>query len=127
MIEGLLPSWVEADPLRSRATDALGLQAVADRLADNLLPGISVLTTRARYFSFLAWARGQVGSTHDERAIHRLEVALTFTEARLSREDPEHGTSCRFRGSRNIADLPLDRPPIDPRRVYKVPAWRAYR
>ena len=54
MLSGILPAWVEPDPLRARATDALALQAVADRLADRLLPGLSVLTTRARYFTFLA-------------------------------------------------------------------------
>ncbi len=71
VLHRILPSWVESDPLRSRATDALGLQAVADRLADRLLPGLSVLTTRARYFTFLAWARDVCGGEYQERKIHR--------------------------------------------------------
>ena len=86
MFSGILPAWVEPDPLRARATDALALQAVADRLADRLLPGLSVLTTRARYFTFLAWARDESGRDHDERLIHRYEVALVFAEALLSDE-----------------------------------------
>jgi hypothetical protein len=127
MFSGILPAWVEPDPLRARATDALALQAVADRLADRLLPGLSVLTTRARYFTFLAWARGESGRDHDERQIHRYEVALVFAEALLSDGDATHAVSCQFIGSRNVRTLPRNRIPADPRRVYKVPAWRAYR
>jgi hypothetical protein len=127
VFSGVLPAWVEPDPLRARATDALALQAVADRLADRLLPGLSVLTTRARYFTFLAWARDESGREHDERRIHRYEVALVFAEALLSDKDGEHAKSCQFVGSRNIRSYPRDRIPSDPRHVYKVPAWRAYR
>lgn len=127
MLKGLLPAWVEADPLRSRATDPLGLQNVADRLADRLLPGLSVLTTRARYFSFFCWARGETGPGHNEHQIHRCEVALALTEKSLSDADPEHAESCRFVGSRNIKFFEQGQVPADPRRVYKMPAWRAYR
>ena len=37
-LHDLLPSWVESDPLRGRAIDALGLQLTADRIADVPLP-----------------------------------------------------------------------------------------
>jgi hypothetical protein len=75
MLTGLLPSWVEPDPLRARATDALGLQATADTLADRLLPGLSVLTVRARYFTFLAWAREVDGRDYQERNL-ALQLAV---------------------------------------------------
>jgi hypothetical protein len=129
MLRGILPSWVEPDPLRARATDSLGLQATADRLADRVLPGLSVLTTRARYFTFLAWAREVGGRDYQERNIHRREVALALVEASLSEGDADHSKACRFVGSRNIKSrqIPLDRVPLDPRRVYSVPVWRAYR
>lgn len=127
MLLGLLPAWVQADPLRSRAVDALGLQATADQLADRFLPGLSVLTTRARYFSFLCWARQAVGDRNDDRKIHRLEVSLLLAEAQLSEADPSHAESCRFVGSRNVKTLALDRIPADPRVAYKTPVWRAYR
>jgi hypothetical protein len=68
-----LPSWVETDPLRGRAVDALGLQATADRIADEILPDLSVLTNRARYFAVLAWARKVCGTHADEDRIHALE------------------------------------------------------
>src|SRR5579875_2640993 len=48
MLTGVLPTWVEPDPLRSRAIDPLGLAAVGDKLAERVIPGLSVLTTRAR-------------------------------------------------------------------------------
>lgn len=88
-LHGVLPTWVEPNPLRSRATDALGLQAVADQLADRLLPGLSVATTRARYFTFLAWARDMDGRDYRERNIHRYEVRLALMEASLSLRDPD--------------------------------------
>jgi hypothetical protein len=127
----LLPSWVEPDPLQGRAVDALGLQATADRIADLLVPGLSVLTVRARYYSFLSWARRACGSRADETKIHRLEVALAIRESRLhSRDRTEHdggGRNCRFVGLRNLSIRPRDTPPSDPRDVYRVPVWRAYR
>ncbi|MBI1901345.1 MAG: hypothetical protein HYS13_09580 [Planctomycetia bacterium] len=132
MLTGVLPSWVELDPLKSRAIDPLGLQAVADRLADRLLPGLSVLTTRARYFSFLCWARERTGTTVNEQEIHRLEVALALTESLLSESDPEGHGDCSFVGKRNIEAIRRDRDAsnvlaLDPRMIYKVPVWRAYR
>jgi len=127
MLSGILPAWVEPDPLRARATDALALQAVADRLADRLVPGISVLTTRARYFTFLAWVRHRIGKEHNELQIHRHEIALAFTEALLTDKDSEHAKTCQFVGSRNVRAMSHSKIPKDPRQVYKVPAWRAYR
>jgi hypothetical protein len=128
---GLLPSWVEADPLRGRAVDALGLQATADRIADLLVPGLTGATTRARYFSFLAWARRASGPQADEFPIHRLEVALAIRESKLHAGEAverDNGDGrCRFVGSRNLRIQPRDRPPAEPRQVYRVPAWRAYR
>lgn len=125
-----LPSWVEADPLRGRAVDALGLQATADRIADEILPGISVLTNRARYYAVLAWARKVCGTRADEHRIHRIEVALAVRESQLhaSAGDEDEGTGrCRFVGSRNLAGPRFGAPPPDPRDAYRVPVWRAYR
>lgn len=124
-----LPSWVEADPLRGRAVDALGLQATADRIADEILPDLSVLTNRARYFAMLAWARKVCGSRANEDHIHALEVALAVREWLIHREDADEGDRdrCRYVGSRNLAGLRIASPPKDPRDAYRVPVWRAYR
>lgn len=126
-----LPSWVEADPLRGRAVDALGLQATADRIADEILPGLSVLTNRARYYAVLAWARKVCGARADEHRIHRIEVALAVRESQLhvgadSNQD-EGNDRCRFVGSRNLAGPRFASPPSDPTEAYRVPVWRAYR
>src|SRR6516162_6504799 len=77
--------WVVADPSRERAVDALGMGAQADRLADLLLPHLSVLTRRARYFSFLSWA---VRKSADSTSIHRLEAQLAFEEAARHQGQP---------------------------------------
>jgi hypothetical protein len=131
----LLPSWVESDPLRGRAIDALGVQATADRIADVLLPGLSVLTTRARYYAMLAWARRACGARADETHIHRLEVALAVREAKLHPKEPpsedDADDRCRFVGSRNLPrgpqQVPLEVPPADPGRAFRIPVWRGYR
>ncbi|MEO7732161.1 MAG: hypothetical protein ABIY55_14395 [Kofleriaceae bacterium] len=131
----LLPSWVEPDPLRGRALDALGLQATADQIADVLLPGISVLTKRARYYAMLAWARRACGTRADEEAIHALEVALAVREARLHPRESAAASSaselCRFVGARNLPRAPmqepLSAPPRHPADAFRVPVWRGYR
>ena len=122
-----LPAWVEADPLRSRAVDALGLQATSDRIANEILPGLSVATTRARYYALLAWARRVCGAHPDEDRIHRLEVALAVREAKLHSDNSRNGAErCRFVGiNSNLGRF--DAPPPDPRNAYRVPVWRAYR
>lgn len=119
-----MPKWVEADPLRGRAVDALGLQITADRIADEMLPGLSVLTNRARYYSLLSWARSKCDSQVDESKIHRIEVALACREA-VSHQNNEE--ECRFVGSRNLRGFSANRPPVDPKTVYRNPVWRSYR
>lgn len=123
----ILPSWVESDPLRGRAVDALRLQATADLIADILLPGLSVLTTRARYFSLLAWARRACGGQADERRIHRLEVALAVREAQVHAKAPADTGRCRYVGSRNLSGRNLAAPPKDPKEAFRSPVWRDYR
>ena len=118
-------------PAKSRAVDVLGLQVVADRLADRLLPGLSVLTTRARYFTFLCWARQRAGKRLNEPGIHRYEVALAITESCISEDEAQ----ITKRSAASSANATLkrtganygNRVPRDARSVYKVPAWRAYR
>lgn len=117
-----LPSWVEPDPLRGRAIDALGLQLTADKIADQILPGLSVLTRRARYYSLLCWARSVCGDRADERRIHRIEVALAIRESQL-----HDAYACSFKGLRNLKSRPRTKPPADPTTVYLTPAWREYR
>lgn len=74
--------WVVPDPDRERAVDPLGLGAQADRIADWLVPSVSVQTRRARYLSFFCWAvRRTQGQRNQLGAIHRLEAELACEEA----------------------------------------------
>jgi len=124
LLPGGVPFWVESDPFKSRAVDALGFGNESDDLANRLLPGISVLTTRARYFTFLCWARQQIGKRHDEDAIHRIEIDLVRAEAALG---ADHFHTCSYIGSEAREKLLADNGTIEPRSVYKSPVWRAYR
>lgn len=80
------------------------MQAHAERLANELLPGLTVFTSRIGYYGFLAWAVQCVNDlpcpdhqTRQER-LHRLERALVLCEF------VHHGLgddSCRLFGQRS--------------------------
>jgi hypothetical protein len=55
-LEGLLPQWIEPFVLPTGSRDPLGLQAPAERLVNEVLPGLTVFTFRAGYYGFLTWA-----------------------------------------------------------------------
>lgn len=121
--------WVLPDPTRERAVDALGMSAQADRLADILLPGLSVLTVRARYFTFLCWAIERTqGTSNARRAVHRLEAELAIAEAR--RHGADGAKECPAvvgRGSaRSYLDDHDDAAPTRPERLYKNTALSRY-
>src|SRR5687768_720186 len=114
--------WVLADPARERAVDALGTSAQADRLSEALLPGLSVLTVRARYFTFLCWAIERTqGAATPGRAVHRLEAELAIAEAR--RHGPSGSTDCPAVVGRGNARSYLERrdgrAPARPEQLYK--------
>ena len=128
--------WVERDPLES--VDALGMQVVVDDLADRFLPGLSVLTRRAGYFSFLCWARDRANGRHLTREIHRWEVALSAAEGcahtgneitQEEEDDDGRSTRCSFLGRRYMMrpDKVPRNVPRNPDDVYVTPAWLQYR
>jgi hypothetical protein len=84
--DALLPHWLEAQKLPPSSRDPLGFQAHAERLANELLPGLTVFTSRIGYYGLLARAiqvvNGlpcPVGQTRQE-LLHRLERALVLCE-----------------------------------------------
>ena len=122
--------WVLADPARERAVDPLGMAAQADRLADRLLPDLSVQTSRARYLSFLCWAVDQSEGSPTQRAsIHRLEAKLALEEARCHRDDS--ADECPGVVGRSNARRYLEghawKEPARPERLYKNTAFATYR
>lgn len=126
---GMVITWVEADPASERAIDALGLAVQADRIADELLPDLSVLTRRARYLSFFCWAvdRARNGG-NPERVIRRLEGRLALHEAQVHQD--QDGV-CRGIVGRTVIDSYLkrnrNRPPAHPENLYKSSAFWYYR
>lgn len=85
-ITAWLPRWVVADPLPPSSRDPLGLQADAGKLADTLLPGLTVFTNRVGYFFFLCWATRELNqlsrlAVNERRELlNRLERALVLCE-----------------------------------------------
>jgi hypothetical protein len=95
------PSWLVRLDAPPASRDPLGLQAHAMRQADQLLPGLNVFTSRARYYTFLCWAlaRAQAGAeprTHLDRVL-RLERLLVLCEALRHADDPD---ACSYVGRR---------------------------
>lgn len=89
------PSWIEPPPTEPGSIDPLGYLARAERLAEQLLPGVTVATRRARYLSFLCWATRETRGK--AREIDGWEVALSVGEYL------RHGSEervCSYLGSR---------------------------
>jgi hypothetical protein len=121
--------WVEADPERERAVDALGLGAQADKLADSLLPGMSVLTRRARYLPFICWAVKKTERASNRLgAIHRLEAELACQEAKRHLEKPSECSDVVGAGrARTHLQNNGGAFPRRPEGLYKNMAFNAYR
>jgi hypothetical protein len=105
-LDQLLPGWVTKLDAPVTSRDPLGLQAASGQLADELLPGLNVFTSRARYYSFLCWALSRAGGELDR--VHRLERLLVLGESLLHHEEPSE--VCPFigrrRGVRFVAEGP---------------------
>jgi hypothetical protein len=100
-ISAYFPSWLVRLDAPPSSRDPLGLQAHAMRQADQLLPGLNVFTSRARYYTFLCWAlaRAQAGApprAHLERVL-RLERLLVLCEALWHEDEPD---ACSYIGRR---------------------------
>lgn len=106
-LEALLPQWLEPFVLPSGSRDPLGLQAPAEKLVNEVLPGLTVFTSRAGYYGFLTWAiRSVNGLSRDAipRLVSRREVLNAFERALALCEFVYHGLeddSCRLIGQRS--------------------------
>lgn len=123
-------AWVERDSSTEHSVDPLGLSAVADALAAQLLPGLTVATSRARYYSFLCWAVKQAeAKSRPIPHIHRLEATLALEEA--SRHGDQGSKDCpsvvgRQTAARYLSTHDGNWPP-SPERLYKATAFATYR
>lgn len=115
--KALLPRWNKFDEkFEPGSRDPLGFQRYATLFADQLLPNLTVLTTRARYYAFLAWTLHEITSdaesrllVHDaipfeeyDNKIVRFERFLALAEAIRHDEDGEH---CSWIGKRRSTSL----------------------
>lgn len=125
-----LPEWVAPTPQRERFPDPLGVQPDVDDLAERFLPGITSLTERARYYSFLCWSLKVSGG--DSRVLARADRKLAECEYEahrdelsgrsLTMQDGEDSATCRFRGV-----LLLRRQDGHPGRWLRTITWHLYR
>jgi hypothetical protein len=103
----LLPQWLEPFVLPSGSRDPLGLQAPAERLVNEVLPGLTVFTFRAGYYGFLTWAIRSVNRLAPDTIPGRLprhEVLNAFERALALCEFVYHGLeddSCSLIGQRS--------------------------
>ncbi|MEZ6051288.1 MAG: hypothetical protein R3C02_07880 [Planctomycetaceae bacterium] len=106
-LEALLPQWLEPFVLPSGSRDPLGLQAPAERLVNEVLPGLTVFTYRAGYYGFLAWAIRSVNGLSSEaipRLMSRREGLNILERALVLCEFVYHGKdddSCTLIGQRS--------------------------
>jgi hypothetical protein len=106
--EELLPQWLLPHRLPPGSRDPLGFQAYAEKLANELLPGLTVFTSRIGYYGFLAWTIRELNRLEADRRVrardrfHRLERLLALCEfIAHGKEDND----CRLLGSRSKTEI----------------------
>lgn len=102
--DDLLPRWLEPIRMPPSSRDPLGLQAHAERLANDLLPGLTVFTSRIGYYGFLTWAVRLVNGRPCPGGRTRLEQLLRLERALALCEFVHHGAhdhSCPLLGQRS--------------------------
>ncbi|MBR1214622.1 hypothetical protein [Bradyrhizobium sp. JYMT SZCCT0180] len=104
----LIPKWLEPQRLPAGSRDPLGFQNHAEQIANELLPGLTVFTTRIAYYGFIAWAVQKLGQSNripgggQAEQFHRLERAYVLCEF------IHHGNTtddCRVLGQRSKSEV----------------------
>ncbi|WP_279483991.1 hypothetical protein [Aureimonas sp. SK2] len=128
-----VPEWTEYR--RKSGLDPLGMQNTSVSLYQTLLPGISNVTLRIRYYGFYAWlfsayAR-RVGDTNPktwQRFLRRAEALYALTAQRRGRETGVAGilwASAKLAASGDEVAFADDAEPGSPTHYLKQP-WGAY-
>lgn len=133
-----MPEWTE---LRQKSgLDPLGMQAASVNLYQRLVPGISNVTLRIRYYGLYAWLcrtyAERIGDTSPEtwkRTVRRAEALLALVAVNADDEDGNGGVAGVLWAGRRLgehASGPIDfRPDTDPGGAgtpYLKQAWGAY-
>lgn len=133
-----MPEWTE---LRQKSgLDPLGMQAASVNLYQRLVPGISNVTLRIRYYGLYAWLcrtyAERIGDTNPEtwkRTVRRAEALLALVAAHAVDDDGNGGVAGVLWAGRRLGehgDSLVDfRPDTDPGGAgtpYLKQAWGAY-
>ena len=103
-LASLIPCWLDPQQMPPGSRDPLGLQAHAEHIANKILPGLTVNTTRIGYYGFLCWAievvnhREPLTRATRREMLHQLERALVLCEFVYHGAEDD---SCRIIGQRN--------------------------
>jgi hypothetical protein len=68
--------WSKPVKISDRAMDPLGMNRVSDRITNEMLAGITTMTSRARYFSFYTWAIYDISQRTDVAKYGQFERAF---------------------------------------------------
>ena len=130
----LLPRWLEPLKLPPSSRDPLGFQALAERLANELLPGVTVFTNRVGYYGFVAWAVQQVNQLSLPSGVNRLDRLQRLERALALCEFTHHGMgndTCTLLGQRSKTQIlqgaRADRFQVPPRILKNQTTAGAYR
>jgi hypothetical protein len=69
-----VPRWLEPNRLPPGSRDPLGFQSHAERLANEVLPGLTVFTNRIGYYGFIAWAVARLNGERPPATVSRHTV-----------------------------------------------------
>lgn len=133
-----IPEWTE---LRQKSgLDPLGMQAASVNLYQRLVPGISNVTLRIRYYGLYAWLcrtyAERIGDTRLEswkRTVRRAEALLALVAANAAGEDGNGGVAGVLWAARRLGehrgsliDFRQDTDPGGAGTPYLKQAWGAY-
>jgi hypothetical protein len=86
-------AWVKPAPAVT-GQDHLGTQAPCVSIFTDLLPGITNVTSRARYFSFYPWLLWSYGRRYTDRDTEHLQQTLRRAECLFALVGARHGLAC---------------------------------
>lgn len=107
-LEALLPSWLEPHRLPAGSRDPLGFQNFAEGLANAILPGLTVFTSRIGYYGLIAWAVRELNGKRPNYGISLRENFQKIERAYVLCEFIHHGPGsddCRVLGQRSKSEV----------------------
>ena len=76
----IYPKWIKYDAKHISGEDHLGLLSVGIAISDILLPGITSITIRARYYSFLCWVIEDFWKQSGKKTVANFKIFLRKRE-----------------------------------------------